>query len=52
MTLFDLWLTHGTFPVVIAMDDINPAIPGCFPDDGNNVVFVSFTVLMGYETSA
>ncbi|KAL4261440.1 DUF6533 domain-containing protein [Pleurotus pulmonarius] len=34
----------------IAMDDINPAIPGCFPDDGNNVVFVSFTVLMGYET--
>ncbi|KAF4574512.1 hypothetical protein EYR36_005854 [Pleurotus pulmonarius] len=34
----------------IAMDDINSAIPGCFPDDGNNVVFVSFTVLMGYET--
>ncbi|KAF9487815.1 hypothetical protein BDN71DRAFT_1478357 [Pleurotus eryngii] len=34
----------------IAMDDINPVIPGCFPDDGNNVVFVSFTVLMGYES--
>ncbi|KAL0948995.1 hypothetical protein HGRIS_009094 [Hohenbuehelia grisea] len=34
----------------IPMDTISPHIPGCFPESGNNVVFVDFAVLMGYET--
>lgn len=40
------------FLAVIDMDSISPRVPGCFPNGGNNFVYVDFVVLMVFETCA